>query len=186
MTRRHGAYASAREAILATAASLFTRQGVHGTSLGDVAAEAGMSKGTLYYYYPAKEELVLTIAGDCLDKLTDILLSWVDGLDRGEELKPALARLFAAMTEDGHCARLYTVLCAECTTDSPALRELFAARQQKWRVMLEVGTLKLRPRAAEVVSGKSELFFMLLSGYLMQTLGGMGAPPIDALMDALE
>ena len=52
--------------------------------------------------------------------------------------------------------------------------------------MLEVGTLKLRPRAAEVVRGKAEMFFILLSGYLTQTLGGMGAPPIDALMEVLE
>ena len=71
MPRKHGPYASVREAILATAAQLFTQQGVHGTSLGDIAAAADLSKGTLYYYYPAKEELVLTIGEGCLSHFTD-------------------------------------------------------------------------------------------------------------------
>ena len=49
MPRKHGDFPSVRDAILYTASSLFTQKGVHGTSLGDIAAEAKLSKGTLYY-----------------------------------------------------------------------------------------------------------------------------------------
>ena len=100
MPRKHGPYASVREAILATAAQLFTQQGVHGTSLGDIAAAADLSKGTLYYYYPAKEELVLTIGEGCLSHFTDRILAWVDGLRREEPRRPALLRLMQALEAD--------------------------------------------------------------------------------------
>ena len=106
MPRKHGAYPSVREAILATAAQLFTRQGIHGTSLGDIAEAAKLSKGTLYYYYPAKEELVLTIAGGCMAHFTESILAWVDGLRREEPTRPALTRLLHALRADENSARL--------------------------------------------------------------------------------
>ncbi len=43
--------------ILAAALELFTRHGYAATRLADVAARAGVSKGTLYLYFPNKAEL---------------------------------------------------------------------------------------------------------------------------------
>ncbi len=43
--------------ILAAAARLFTRQGFHGTSTRDIAAEAGVSLGNIYNYFKTKEEI---------------------------------------------------------------------------------------------------------------------------------
>src|SRR5262245_301552 len=43
-----------REEILATAERLFTEQGVRATSIGQVAAAAGMTRANLYYYFPSK------------------------------------------------------------------------------------------------------------------------------------
>ena len=117
MPRKHGDFPSVRDAILYTASSLFTQKGVHGTSLGDIAAEAKLSKGTLYYYYSTKDELIVTITDDCLCHMTDILFSWVDGLNREEALRPALIRLFESLMADEHNARLYCVLCAECASE---------------------------------------------------------------------
>ncbi|MFB3815742.1 MAG: TetR/AcrR family transcriptional regulator [Terriglobales bacterium] len=36
---------------------VFTRQGFHGTSVREIASEAGVSLGNIYTYYPTKEEL---------------------------------------------------------------------------------------------------------------------------------
>lgn len=49
--------------------------------------------------------------------MTDILFSWVDGLNREEALRPALIRLFESLMADEHNARLYCVLCAECASE---------------------------------------------------------------------
>lgn len=47
-----------RDEILATAQRLFTERGVRGTSIGQVAAAAGMTRANLYYYFSSKDELL--------------------------------------------------------------------------------------------------------------------------------
>src|SRR3954447_20879973 len=51
-----------RRQIIATAASMFASQPFHKVRLDDVAAAAGVGKGTLYVYFQSKEELYFTIA----------------------------------------------------------------------------------------------------------------------------
>src|ERR1700742_1310406 len=51
-----------RDEILAAAARCFVRAGFHGASMQDIRAEAGMSPGNLYRYFPSKEALVAGIA----------------------------------------------------------------------------------------------------------------------------
>ncbi len=184
MPRKHGAYPSVREAILATAAQLFTRQGIHGTSLGDIAEAAKLSKGTLYYYYPAKEELVLTIAGGCMAHFTESILAWVDGLRREEPTRPALTRLLHALRADENSARLYLVLLTECATGNEVLRALVQQRMREWVVMLEMGTLKLQSRP-QLLGKQAELFFTLFSGCLLQDLAGNYEICDDTLLDAV-
>lgn len=185
MARRHGEFASVREAILTTAASLFTRRGVHGTSLGDIAAEAKLSKGTLYYYYPTKDELIITITENCLNRMSDILLTWLDGLTRDEPLAPAITRLFSSIMEDEQLARLYVVLCAECSTEDTPIQALMAEQRQQWKLMLELGTLRIQSRNARILGDRAELFFTLLTGHMLQSFGGMSSIPVEALTEAL-
>jgi TetR/AcrR family transcriptional regulator, repressor for uid operon len=55
-------YHDRRDEILAAAARCFVRSGFHGASMQDICAEAGMSPGNLYRYFPSKEALVAGIA----------------------------------------------------------------------------------------------------------------------------
>ena len=48
-----------RERVLAAASILFARQGITATTMEDVAAQAPVSKRTLYAHFPTKEDLVL-------------------------------------------------------------------------------------------------------------------------------
>src|SRR5438128_1078208 len=50
---------ASRAAILRTAAKLATTKGLDGLSIGDLAAEVGMSKSGLYAHFKSKEELEL-------------------------------------------------------------------------------------------------------------------------------
>ncbi|WP_395309197.1 TetR family transcriptional regulator [Mycobacterium sp. AMU20-3851] len=50
----------ARERIVAAAAELFDRQGITATTMEQIAATAPVSKRTLYVYFPAKGDLVVT------------------------------------------------------------------------------------------------------------------------------
>jgi len=71
-------YARARAEILESAARAFAKKGFHGTSVDDVAREAGMSPSSLYRYFEGKEELyralVNNIAEVVLAPFSDPLL----------------------------------------------------------------------------------------------------------------
>jgi AcrR family transcriptional regulator len=79
--------------LLAAALACFKERGFAATRLDDVAARAGVTKGTIYLYYPSKEELFKAVV-------------------RGE-LVPNIERLEAALDEPGSAAvlleRLFTV-----------------------------------------------------------------------------
>jgi AcrR family transcriptional regulator len=52
--------------ILNGAAAIFAQDGYEGASMSRIAAEAGVSKGTLYNYFPGKAELfIATVRRDC-------------------------------------------------------------------------------------------------------------------------
>ena len=51
-----------RGEILAAAQRCFVRSGFHGASMQEICAEAGMSPGNLYRYFPSKEALMAGIA----------------------------------------------------------------------------------------------------------------------------
>jgi AcrR family transcriptional regulator len=51
-----------RTEILEAAQRCFVRSGFHGASMQDICAEAGMSPGNLYRYFPSKEALIAGIA----------------------------------------------------------------------------------------------------------------------------
>src|SRR5436190_362469 len=53
--------ADRRDEILAAAQTCFARSGFHQTSMQEICAEAGMSPGNLYRYFPSKEALITGI-----------------------------------------------------------------------------------------------------------------------------
>lgn len=50
-----------RERLLEAAAQVFSRRGFHATSVDEIAAEAGFSKGAVYSNFAGKEELLLAL-----------------------------------------------------------------------------------------------------------------------------
>ncbi len=55
-----------REEILAAALRVFARNGLSATRIGDIAAEAHISQGLLYHYFPNKEALFTAIVEGAL------------------------------------------------------------------------------------------------------------------------
>lgn len=51
-----------RSRIIESAIKVFARQGLASTRMDDVATEAGLSKGLLYWYFKSKDEIIVAIA----------------------------------------------------------------------------------------------------------------------------
>src|SRR5947209_14457565 len=65
-TPQHERRARTRAALLRAAGRVFAEQGFHRATLEAVAGAAGVSKGALFHYFPAKEQLFLALLEDRL------------------------------------------------------------------------------------------------------------------------
>ncbi len=59
--------AESRARILAAAERVFAGRGFFAARISDIAAEAGMSTGSLYWYFPAKEDVLAAVISAALD-----------------------------------------------------------------------------------------------------------------------
>ncbi|MFI5694633.1 TetR/AcrR family transcriptional regulator [Kribbella sp. NPDC051586] len=62
-----------REHILNAARRAFLRHGFHATSMNDLFAEAKLSSGAVYRYFPGKEDIVLAIAEDNMREVAQLI-----------------------------------------------------------------------------------------------------------------
>jgi len=79
LTRRELQKEERRKQILAAALKVFTEKGYHAANVSDVAAEAGVSQGTIYWYFDSKEALfqaaVLSVFDEWGQEATEAILA---------------------------------------------------------------------------------------------------------------
>jgi len=173
-----------RDQIRSAAQRLFLRDGFSETSTDALAAEAGVSKQTLYAYYPSKEAL-----------LSDVLLQLIQlasesrGVDRKPPLKRpedlrhatlALAQNIVEQLMQPEYLALLRVIFNE-TPRLPQLGELFR-RSVPERVLGNVATLLTEARTAGLVDVKDVgIGARMLVGPLLTfaILGGLLVPEED-------
>jgi TetR/AcrR family transcriptional repressor of mexJK operon len=158
-----------RAAILDAAKRLFPHSGFDGTSMDAIAAEAGVSKLTVYSHYTDKETLfVAAILARCEEQMPATLFE-VDLKDPVRSQLEAIARAFFTLITQPESISLHRVLTAGTGT-SPKLAQLFwdsgprllhSGVEQFLYKEVEAGQLEIHnvPRAASQ-------FFALLKGEL--------------------
>jgi AcrR family transcriptional regulator len=62
-----------REEILRAASTLFSQKGYHATSVADVIAAAGISRGTFYLYFDNKDSLFLDLMEQFIQRIMDVV-----------------------------------------------------------------------------------------------------------------
>ena len=72
--------ANMKETILVKAIELIAKNGIKNTSLADIAKAVDISKGTLYYHYSSKDELISDIANIHLEAITTAILHCIKGM----------------------------------------------------------------------------------------------------------
>lgn len=92
-----------RDKILEVASEIFRENGFEATSMSQIAALAGGSKGTLYNYFPSKEDLLLAVLLNGAQEFTEQVLTKLDAEgDIRDELQrflpPMLRKLYSKQT----------------------------------------------------------------------------------------
>lgn len=66
---KHSPKEDRREQILKAAIACFARKGYHLTTMDDIVAESGLSKGSLYWHYKNKKDLFLSIMASYFEQI---------------------------------------------------------------------------------------------------------------------
>jgi TetR/AcrR family transcriptional regulator len=111
---------SKRDAVLAAALGLFSRFGLHGTSVDQVAARAGVSKSNLLYYFANKEELYVSVLRDLLEVWLAPLREFTAEQDPQQAIADYIRRKLVVSRDSPDASRLF---CLEMIQGAPLLRD---------------------------------------------------------------
>ncbi|MES2531847.1 MAG: HTH-type transcriptional regulator RutR [Pseudomonadota bacterium] len=109
-----------RSVILAAALGLFSRFGLHGTSVDQVAARADVSKSNLLYYFANKEELYVSVLRDLLAVWLEPLRGFSAEQDPREAIAAYIRRKLVVSRDQPDASRLF---CLEMIQGAPLLRD---------------------------------------------------------------
>lgn len=109
-----------RRTIMSAALGLFSRYGLHGTTVDQVAARAKVSKSNLLYYFASKEELYVSAMRDLLDVWLEPLRSFSAEQDPREAIAGYIRNKLVLSRDRPDASRLF---CLEMVQGAPLLRE---------------------------------------------------------------
>ncbi|WP_018388403.1 HTH-type transcriptional regulator RutR [Ancylobacter sp. FA202] len=120
--------AEKRTAILDAGLSLFSRYGLHGTTVEQIARTAAVSKTNLFYYFASKEEVYVGVLSRLLDQWLDPLRALEVETDPVEGIRAYISRKIRFSRTHPEASRLF---CLEVVQGAPLLRgELETALKQ--------------------------------------------------------
>jgi AcrR family transcriptional regulator len=161
---------SSRDTILLTAAKLATTKGLAGLSIGELAAEVGMSKSGLYAHFKSKEELELATIETAAMIFEGEVLQPALKAQAGTERLKALASSFLSHLErrvfPGGC--FFSAVAAELDTRPGPARDRVVEVLGNWLALLRQCILEAQDLGeidpnADVAQAVFEIEAMLLA-----------------------
>jgi len=177
---------STRQSILDEASKLIAQKGVKNTSLADISKEVGISKGTLYYYYSTKNDIIYDIADIHLKQITDELLSWIDNIEDNIASEKILKVVFEKISTAETRGKLHLYLISDAVTSNEPLKQRFREKYKEWRLTLEDGLRKVLKNKTTDYGVLSYIILAALDGFTVQWMLGVEKIPIDGIAKLLS
>ena len=132
--------ADTRTRIVREAMQLFWEKGYQSTSMADLFARAGINAGSLYHFFPGKQDVLVAVLAAYRDGIGPMLLepAWADVADPIERVFALLARYreLIVQTECTYGCPIGSI-ALELHEPDPAVRELLAANFAAWAAAVE-------------------------------------------------
>jgi AcrR family transcriptional regulator len=90
-----------RRSLLEAAAKLIAERGYRGTTVNDVIARAGLSKGTFYWHFKSKHDLLLAVLEERFDRPVRELAELLKRAPAHEDMAPEASRRFLELVGQG-------------------------------------------------------------------------------------
>jgi AcrR family transcriptional regulator len=124
---------SSRERLLDGAARVFAERGFERASVDEVAAEAGVSKGTLYWNFKSKDDLFHALMEEHIDRRAHAVLELTQSAPADQNMAPEASRWLRELLEEERQLVLLSHEYWSRATRDPELRMRYAERQAKLR-----------------------------------------------------
>ncbi|GAB0118786.1 TetR/AcrR family transcriptional regulator C-terminal domain-containing protein [Acidisoma sp. 7E03] len=120
-----------RQAILDGAGRVFARDGYEGASMARIAREVGVSKGTLYNYFPSKAALFHGVISTSCDSAFRHLLPDAQSLDSAETTLRSLGLTIVEMMVSPFRRAIHTMVMSEAEKFPELARIFYEAGPQR-------------------------------------------------------
>lgn len=165
-----------KEKILDATADLLENKMLSDISLAEIAARSGISKGTLYYYYKTKTDILFDITDRYLNRQWDELIAWSGNKDKDTSV-PRLVKYVVERDTASAGMRLHLIHAAMLGDEALRARLL-----ERYRAFERLIADKIAERT-DVVSSDYLAWLILLAsdGLIVQEALG-GALDSDAFL----
>ncbi|MDD3106486.1 MAG: TetR/AcrR family transcriptional regulator [Bacilli bacterium] len=131
-----------RNEILKSVESLISKSGVNSISLKDIAKMCNISKGTLYYYYTTKDEIIFDVIVKHVQELHTEYLEWIERHQNDLTIERFLSVILYKGVKLFNRAKLHIFLVNECLKGNDTLRNKFNELWNEWHKILQVGIIQ--------------------------------------------
>ncbi len=165
-----------REKILQSALACFANKGYHKTTMDDIVAQSGLSKGALYWHFKNKQDLFFSlIEWFMLEFSEEIFHAWTDDMSAADKIR---AMMIASVEGSEQLVPFFKVLLdfwAQTTEDEQLLRifdNTLAEFQNQVGAIIEQGIANGEFRPVNASHLSLALFGVVDSLFLYKTLLG--------------
>jgi AcrR family transcriptional regulator len=178
-----------RERILHAARAVFGRRGYHAATIEEIADEAGLSNGAIYYNFANKEELFLALLDERLDERLEHVRRVLADAGSGDAAVDQEARDVTRSFKESREWRLLLLEFVVYAARNPRFATKFKAHKRKLRAALANAFdahLSTRGIAAPIPTDQLALAITgLANGLAIEELADPGAVADDLLGDVL-
>lgn len=121
-----------RQKILKAARKLIAEKGAANTTLRNIATEAGVSNGALYYYFHSKDLILYEIMDEDTSAAAELAKRVNEKNFTQEELETVALKVLTQRITDSQENRLFYYLAHEAMLGNKELREKFQEKYESW------------------------------------------------------
>ena len=169
-----------KKIIFDSAIKIFSELGYRGATMDEIASNAGLAKGTLYYHYSSKDDIVCDMADMHLNIITNSLIECLQNADFHSSTEEFVSVILNKISEIKNHGRIHMYLICEAVTSNEKLRERFKIKYIQWRKALEL-EIKNTTSFKEDSFPISFLLISIVDGLVIQSLLKTEQIPYDEI-----
>ncbi len=157
-----------KDYILNIAEDVFAEYGIKDSTLAKIAKKAKISKGTLYYYYSAKKDIILDVADRHLNIINENIKNFSNALKNKALLNNSIKELFLKVFINSNYNSIHLSILSEATKDKE-LKEKINVLNMEWLSYIENSLKKYCKVGSEKCSGIAQIILSVINSSSFHT-----------------